>query len=158
MMYVHMYVCMYVCIPCVSSPLVSGIVYVCISYMRSPESPVPRSPALYMYAYFIWDSLSLQSPGLRHLYIIPGVSSPQISKILYLCIFSMCTTPRDLQHGLCMFINTNAPPSPTPKLFVDHHHLDQTNKPYQFLTLPSNTVTQSNSFTQGLSDTGTKSP
>ena len=117
-MYICMYVCMYVCIPCVSGHLVSGVVYVCISYMRSPESPVPRSPALYMYAYFIWDSLSLQSPGLRHLYIIRGVSSPQISKILYLCIFSMCTIPRDLQHGLCMFINTNAPPLPIPKHYL----------------------------------------
>ena len=112
-MYICMYICMYVCIPCVSSPLVSGIVYVCMSYMRSPESPVPRSPALYMYAYFIWDSLSLQSPGLRHLYIIPGVSSPQISKILYLCIFSMCTIPNMVY--VCLLTQT-LPPRPPPNI------------------------------------------
>ena len=106
-------ICMHIlyAIPWVSGPQVSSIVYVCI---------------------FIRDPLSLQSPGLRHLYIIPGVSSPQFSKILFLCIFSMCTITRDLQHGLCMFINTNAPPSAHPPpppthtqtLFVDHHHLD----------------------------------
>ena len=65
--YVCMHACMYVCIyvsplyiiPWVSSPHVSCIVYVCILCMRSPESPVPRSPA------FIYNPRSFQSPDLQ---------------------------------------------------------------------------------------------
>ena len=133
--YIHMtYACMYVSplyiIPWVSSPHVSCIVYICVLYMRSPESPVPRSPA------FIYNPQSLQSPDLQdsifmHIYVYNprSLQSP------------------DLQHGLYVFTYTNAPLS---IIFVDHHHLDQTRKPYQFLILASTTVTHSNSFFRGL--------
>ena len=139
-MYLYLYT-----IPWVSSPHVSGIVHVYILYMRSPESPVPRSPA------FIYNPR--ESPVPR---------SPRFYIYVYLCVQSPESTgsgsPTWFMYVYLYKRLPPAPPLPPSIIFVDHHHLDQTRKPYQFLILPSKTVTHSNSFFRRLSDNGTKSP